>query len=186
MLQYRLCLGRRLADVNVAPQDNGAWLPAVSGAALTVDIGLRTHLLGSEAGAGDPALREPCRAVDGRRCAGADPDFDGLSRTQRKARFGDTEAREELTVSPASRRRTMSSASSKAEGRVLMLAPMAANRASPQPSPHCMIKRPWAMAASVPICSATSTGCHKGSKNRHPAGALPHSARSRPSIGVFW
>src|SRR5438552_2034584 len=76
--------------------------------------------------------------------------------------------------------------SSKAEGRVLMLALIAANRASPQPSPHCMIKGPRAMAASVPICSATSTGCHKGSRNRQPAGALPHSARNRPSIGVFW
>ena len=50
--------------------------------------------------------------------------------------------RTELTVSPASRRRTMSSASSKAEGRVLMLAPIAANRSSPQPSPHCMTKGP--------------------------------------------
>ena len=66
-----------------------------------------------------------------------------------------------------------------------MLAPIAANRSSPQPSPHCMMKGPRAMAASVPICSATSTGCHNGSRNRHPAGASPHSARSRPSIGVF-
>jgi hypothetical protein len=48
--------------------------------------------------------------------------------------------------------------------------------------------REW-LAAGVsisPICSATSTGCHKGSRNKHPAGASPHSARSRPSIGVFW
>jgi hypothetical protein len=36
------------------------------------------------------------------------------------------------------------------------------------------------MAASVPICAATSTGCHKGSKNRHPAGASPHSAQQPP------
>ena len=100
MLQYRLCLGRRLADVNVAPQDNGAWLPAVSGAALTVDIGLRTRLLVGEAGARDPALRQSCRAVDGRWCAGADPDLDGLGRTQREARFGTRNRREELTVSP--------------------------------------------------------------------------------------
>src|SRR5579864_1917605 len=27
MLQHRLRLGRRLADVNVAPQGDGAWLP---------------------------------------------------------------------------------------------------------------------------------------------------------------
>src|SRR6516162_3489298 len=93
--------------------------------------------------------------------------------------------REELTVSPASRRRMMSRASSKAEGRVRMLAPIAANRASPQPSPHCMMKGPRAMAASVPICSATSTGCHSGSRNRHPAGVSPHSARSRPSIDLL-
>src|SRR4051812_12546914 len=37
--------------------------------------------------------------------------------------------REELTVSPASRRRTISRASSKAEGRIRMLAPITANRA---------------------------------------------------------
>ena len=44
-----------------------------------------------EAGARDPALRQSRRAVDGRRCAGADPDLDGLGRTQREARFGDPE-----------------------------------------------------------------------------------------------
>src|SRR3984893_11416988 len=32
-LQHRLRLGRRLADVNVRSQGDGAWLPAVSGAA---------------------------------------------------------------------------------------------------------------------------------------------------------
>src|SRR5205085_10135621 len=91
MLQYRPCLRRRLADVNVAPQDNRAWLPAVSGAALTVDFGLRTRLLVGEAGAGDPALRDPCRAFNRRRCAGPDPHFDGLCRAQRQARFCDPE-----------------------------------------------------------------------------------------------
>jgi hypothetical protein len=39
-LQHLLCLGRRLADINVAPQRDSAWLPAVSGAPLTVEIGL--------------------------------------------------------------------------------------------------------------------------------------------------
>ncbi len=65
---------------------------AVSGAALAIEIGLRARLLAGEAGARDPALRQSCRAVDGRRCAGADPDLDGLGRTQRQARFGDPEA----------------------------------------------------------------------------------------------
>jgi hypothetical protein len=36
-------------------------------------------------------LRQSCRAVDGRRCAGADPDLYGLGGTQRQARFGDPE-----------------------------------------------------------------------------------------------
>src|SRR5438105_10541738 len=56
MLQYRLCLGRRLADIDVTPQDDGPWLSAVSGAALTIQIGLRAGLLAGEAGARDPAL----------------------------------------------------------------------------------------------------------------------------------
>ena len=45
LLQYRLCLGRRLADVDVAPQDDGARLSAVSGAALAIHVGLRAGLL---------------------------------------------------------------------------------------------------------------------------------------------
>src|SRR5262249_10321875 len=91
MLQYCLRLGPRFADVNIAPQDDGARLPPVSGAALTVDSGLRPRLLIGEAGACDPAFCQPCSAVDGRGCAGADPDLDGLGRTQRQARFGDPE-----------------------------------------------------------------------------------------------
>jgi len=142
VLQHRLCLARRPADVNVAPQGDGVWLPAVRGAALTIDIGLNAGLLEGKAGARDPALRQSCRAVDGRRCAGTDPDLDGLSRTQRKARFGrsGTAGRNSRFHPPAGR--IISRASSKAEGRVLMLTPMAANRASPQPSPHCMMKGP--------------------------------------------
>src|SRR5207248_6777232 len=77
MLQYRLRLGRRLADVNVAPQHDGAWLSAVGGAALAIKISLRASLLAGKPGARDPALCQPCRAVDRRRRAGADVDFDG-------------------------------------------------------------------------------------------------------------
>src|ERR1700724_2659131 len=66
-LQHLLCLGRRLADINVAPQRDSAWLPAVSGASLTVEIGLHARLFAGEAGARDPALRQSCRAVDSRR-----------------------------------------------------------------------------------------------------------------------
>ena len=62
MLQHRLRLGRRVADVNVAPQDDGARLPAVGGAALAIEIGLRARLLAGEAGARDPALRQACCA----------------------------------------------------------------------------------------------------------------------------
>jgi hypothetical protein len=116
VLQHRLCVGRRLADTNVAPQRNGARLLAVSGAALAIKIGLRSGLLAGEAGARDPPLRQSCRAVDRRRCAGADPDLDGLGRTQRKARFGNPERWEAFTVSPASRRRMTSRVSSNAEG----------------------------------------------------------------------
>src|SRR5215471_12518045 len=64
LLQYRLRLGRRLADINVSPQRDDTWLLAVSGAALTIKIGLRPCLRGGEAGARDPALRQSCRAID--------------------------------------------------------------------------------------------------------------------------
>src|SRR5215471_14961821 len=40
------------------------------------------------------------------------------------------------------------------------------------------MKRPRVTAASVPTCSATSTGFHSGSRNRQPAGASPHAAAS--------
>ena len=63
----------------------------MSGAALAIEIGLRPRLLVGEAGARDPAFRQSCRPIDRWRCAGADPDVDGLSRTQREARFGDPE-----------------------------------------------------------------------------------------------
>src|SRR6516162_6000567 len=58
--------------------------------------------------------------------------------------------RKEFTVSPANRRRTMSRASSNADGRVLGLAPIAANRASPQPSPHCMMNGPCCDGGQCP------------------------------------
>src|SRR5439155_6706884 len=90
-LQYRLCLGRRLADIDVTPQHDGAWLSAVSGTALTVNVGLRAGLLAGEAGARDPAVGQSRRAVDSGRCAGADPNLDRLSRPQREARLGDPE-----------------------------------------------------------------------------------------------
>ncbi len=41
------------------------------------------------------------------------------------------------------------------------------------------------MAASVPICSAINTGCHKGTRNRQPIGRAVHSASRRPSMGTF-
>src|SRR5438067_8818224 len=89
LLQYRLRLNRRLADVNVAPQDDGAWLSAVSGTSLAIEIGLRAGLLAGKAGARNPAVRQPRSAINRRQCARADMDLDGLRRTQREARFGD-------------------------------------------------------------------------------------------------
>src|SRR5437763_2558525 len=72
LLQYRLRLIRRLADVNVAPQHNRAGLSAINGAALAIEIGLRAGFVAGKAGARNPALRQPRSAVDGRRSAGAD------------------------------------------------------------------------------------------------------------------
>jgi hypothetical protein len=46
--QHRLLLRATLADVNVAPQRDGAWLSAISGAALSIDIGLRARRLLAE------------------------------------------------------------------------------------------------------------------------------------------
>src|SRR5262249_13426786 len=71
LLQQRLRLGGRLADINVAPQDDGVRLFAVGGTALTIEIGLCARLRPGEAGARDPAFRQPCRAADGWRCTGA-------------------------------------------------------------------------------------------------------------------
>jgi hypothetical protein len=89
LLQYRLRLIRRFADVNVAPQHDRAGLSAVNGAALPIEIGLRAGLLAGEAGARNPAVRQPRSAINRRQCARADMDFDPLCRTQREARSGD-------------------------------------------------------------------------------------------------
>jgi hypothetical protein len=93
---------------------------------------------------------------------------------------------DEVTVSPAHRRRSADSDSSNAATRLLIEAPMARNCASSSPSPHWKMKRPRMIAASVPTCSAISTGFQSGSKNRQPAGWSLHSASSRASIGTFW
>ena len=66
-----------------------------------------------------------------------------------------------------------------------MSAPMARNWPSPPPRPVWTMNGPDDMAASVPICSANNTGCHKGTRNRQPIGRFVHSARMRPSIGTF-
>ena len=91
-----------------------------------------------------------------------------------------------VTVSPAKSRRSADSDSSKAATRLLSGAPIARNCASSSPSPHWKMKRPRMMAASVPTCSAMSTGFQSGSRNRQPAGLSLHSASRRPSIGTFW
>jgi len=67
-----------------------------------------------------------------------------------------------------------------------MSAPMAANCLPSSPRPHWKMKRPWAIAASVPTCSAISKGFHSGRRKRQPAGAAPHSASIRPRMGTFW
>ena len=44
-----------------------------------------------------------------------------------------------------------------------------------------------AIEASTPICSATSTGFQRGSRNRHPVGrVVSHSVVRRASIGTPW
>jgi hypothetical protein len=80
LLQHLLRLCRGLTDVNVAPQNDHARIFAASGAALAVQVGLRASLRVSESGAGNPALRQPCGSVDGRRGIGANPDLDRLLR----------------------------------------------------------------------------------------------------------
>ena len=62
---------------------------------------------------------------------------------------------------------------------------MARNWSVPPPTPVWMMNDPDDSAASVPICSAISTGCHKGTRNKQPTGRSVHSARMRPSIGTF-
>src|SRR6516164_6417103 len=151
MFQHRLCLGRRLADVNVAPQGDGVWPPAVSGAALEIEIGCTRASERVRPGlAIQPSASRAARSMAGGALAPIQTSTGSAGRSARLA-SATRNRREVLTVSPANSRRTMSTASSNAEGRVRMLAPIAANRASPQPSPHCMIKGPCAIAASVPI-----------------------------------
>ena len=91
-----------------------------------------------------------------------------------------------VTVSPAKSRRSADNDSSNAATRLLSCAPMARNWASSSPSPHWKMNRPRMIAASVPTCSAMSTGFQRGSRNRQPAGLSLHSASRRPSIGTFW
>src|ERR1700687_6109756 len=55
VLQHRLRLGRRFADVDVAPQDDGVRLPAVGGAALAIEIGLHRAVADGSAISAPPA-----------------------------------------------------------------------------------------------------------------------------------
>jgi len=99
VLQHRLCLGRRLADVNVAPQRDSTWLPAVSGAALTIEIGLRARLLVAEAGARvQPSASRAARSMAGGALAPIQTSTGSAGRSARLA-SATRNRREELTVS---------------------------------------------------------------------------------------
>jgi hypothetical protein len=74
------------------------------------------------------------------------------------------------TTSPRSSRRTTSSDSSNAGTLALTRVPIAANWSSPSPSPVWTMKRPGASVASVPTCSASSTGFQSGSRKSAPNG----------------
>ena len=80
----------------------------------------------------------------------------------------------------------MSRPASKRAARPRRGTPIAANWSAPPPIAVCMMKRPLAMDARVPICSASSTGDQSGNRNSAPAGRSPHSASRRPTIGTFW
>src|SRR5881275_3374873 len=99
LLQYRLRLIRRFADVNVAPQHDRAGLSAVNGAALPIEIGLRAGLLAGKSGARNPAVRQPPSAINRRQCARADMDFDRLGGRSARLAPAIRNRREALTVS---------------------------------------------------------------------------------------
>ena len=62
---------------------------------------------------------------------------------------------------------------------------MARNWPSPAPRPVWTMKGPSDMAASVPICSAISTGMPQRDEEKAAQRRSDHSARMRPSIGTF-
>ena len=48
------------------------------------------------------------------------------------------------------------------------------------------MKRPWAMAASVPTCSATSTGFQSGQQEQAAGWRVAPLREQAPRIGTFW
>ena len=124
-------------------------------------------------------------AVDRRRCAGADPDLDRLGRAQCEARFGDSEA------PGGTHRFTRQQAPDDVE-RFLE-----SRRPRPDVGAHGSETgvAPAKPALHDEAASGDGSQCAdllgyqrrmpRRSRNRQPAGASPHSARSRPSIGVF-
>jgi hypothetical protein len=96
----------------------------------------------------DPSASRAVRSMAGGALA---PIQTSTGSAGRSARLASTirNRREELTVSPASRRRTMSSASSKTEGRVLMLAPIAANLTPAQPAWRRALRARSGIACSI-------------------------------------
>jgi hypothetical protein len=79
----------------------------------------------------------------------------------------------------------MSRPASKWEGRREWSAPTPANCRSSPPMAHARMNRPGASDASVPTCSATNTGFHRGRRYNAPYGRSPHSASCRPRSGEF-
>ena len=85
-------VGDRLADVDVAANRNRSGSPAVGLATLEVERRLVARLVERERWRREKAVRESSGAVDGRACAGADPELDVLGRTEREASVPKPEA----------------------------------------------------------------------------------------------
>ncbi len=77
-----------------------------------------------------------------------------------------------VTTFAAPQRANRLNDSSNIDGRSRMSTPMPLLWRSSPPMPHCMMKRPRLMHASVAVCSATSTGFHSGNRYNAPAGAI--------------
>src|SRR6516165_43938 len=142
MFQHRLCLGRRLAYVNVAPQGDGVWPPAVSGAALEIEIGCTRASERVRPGlAIQPSASRAARSMAGGALAPIQTSTGSAGRSARLASAHGPAGKNSPSHPPVGARQCRELLKNRRTGP--NIGPIAANRAP------------------------------------------PHSARSRPSIGVF-